>query len=128
MRRRPRPHPRNQATAMAKSGMAVKATDCGEMRGDDEGLRGRRRRRRRRRRGAHSPVVLVLDVPAAGVALVPVHGVLPIRPLRRKHEGVVVHRGVAGGRQLGDEPPPCAKAVFFKLSSTYKLSSREFKK
>lgn len=39
------PNPRNQATAMAKSGMAVKETDCGEMRGDGEGLRGGRRRR-----------------------------------------------------------------------------------
>lgn len=81
-----------------------------------------------RMRGAHSPVVLVPDVPAAGVALVSVHGVLPIRPLRRQHEGSVLRRGVAGGRHLGDEPPPCAKAVFFKLFSTYKLSSSSSRK
>lgn len=88
----------------------------------------KKKKRRRRRRGAHSPVVLVPDVPAAGVALVSVHGVLPIRPLRRQHEGPVVHRGVAGGRHLGDEPPPCTKAVFFKLFSTYKLSSSSSRK
>jgi hypothetical protein len=72
----------------------VKPTDCGmedraaEISNEIDQNQNRRSRSDPEGGGirTHGPVVLVADVPPAGVVPQPVEGILPMRLLRREHE------------------------------------------